>query len=48
MLAFLSEVGVDPVELVVAIEFGPVIVPGFGAVFGFADIVLDTELVVLK
>jgi hypothetical protein len=42
MLALFRQVGVRPVELAVAVEFGPVIVPGFGAVFCFAEIVLES------
>ena len=39
MLALVSQVSIDPVELAIAVELRPVLVPSFGAVLGFADIV---------
>ena len=39
MFALISEVSIDPVELAIAVELRPVLVPSFGAVLGFADIV---------
>ena len=40
LFAYGGEVGVDPVEGSVAVEFGPVVVPEFGAVLGFSDVVV--------
>jgi hypothetical protein len=39
LLAYGGEVRVYPVESAVAVEFGPVVVPEFGAVLGFGDVV---------
>ncbi len=39
MFTFLRQVCVKPVELAVAVEFRPVVVPGFCAVFGLGDVV---------
>ena len=39
LLAILGKVRVVPEEFAVAVEFGPVVVPGFGTVLGFANVV---------
>ena len=40
LLAHGGEVRVDPVQRAVAVELAPVVVPGFGAVESFGDVVL--------
>jgi hypothetical protein len=40
LLAHGGEVRVDPVAGAVAIELAPIVVPGFGAVEGFGDVVV--------
>ena len=37
--AFAGQMSIEPVQLAVAIEFRPVVVPRFGTILGFADIV---------